>query len=467
MNLSGTAGNDTLSGGTGDDTLDGGSGDDALNGGLGNDLYRYTLGSGNDVITDTGGVDTLELADPLFLFSGWNAYRSSNDLVFDFFGQGQITVKDQFLAAPIIDALALPGNSGPLTFSNSLIGNAGNDVLIGSASGEAIDGGGGDDLIFGNGGNDTLSGGDGDDELLGGSGDDFLYGGAGDDSFDGQGGQSYIDGGDDWDEVAYSHEPGGVSVNLSGTTQNLAGHVLADGRVLHADGITEDTLVSIEGISGTNFADAFYGGARGSHDSFTGLAGNDTIVGGTDANSWVNVANWDAPQGIIVNLSDASIAVGGVTVASRTERDGHGDTDTFVLSAGAIGVEGSVHDDYIRGRDDAGTWSDGYAGDDTIEGGAFWDTASYDDDPSEGGIYGAIVNLSASSITVSGVTAHAGSVTVAAHQARDCFGDTDTLIGIEEAWGSDFNDYLVGSSSIDSLVGREGNDTQGLRTRIA
>lgn len=66
MNLSGTAGNDTLSGGTGDDTLDGGSGDDALNGGLGNDLYRYTLGSGNDVITDTGGVDTLELADPFF-----------------------------------------------------------------------------------------------------------------------------------------------------------------------------------------------------------------------------------------------------------------------------------------------------------------------------------------------------------------------------------------------------------------
>jgi [FeFe] hydrogenase H-cluster maturation GTPase HydF len=49
----------TYNGSPGNDTLVGSVGniDDVLNGFLGNDLYRYTIGYGNDVITDTGGVD--------------------------------------------------------------------------------------------------------------------------------------------------------------------------------------------------------------------------------------------------------------------------------------------------------------------------------------------------------------------------------------------------------------------------
>jgi Ca2+-binding RTX toxin-like protein len=448
----GTNGNDTLNG------SEGGNVNDVLNGKLGDDLYRYTLGSGNDLITDTGGVDTIELDDPLGLFKGWTVYRSSNDMVIDFYGQGRITVKDQFLTAPVIENLAFSNGSQPLTFSNLLTGSAGEDVLVGTSSGEAINGGDGDDLIFGNEGNDTLSGGDGDDELYGGSGDDILYGGAGDDTFDGQGGLSVINGGDGHDEVAYSLEAGRVIINLSGFVQNVSGHLLFSGRVLHADGLTEDTLISIESVTGTPFADVFYASST-SYSSFTGMAGNDTIVGGTMQGSWLGVNNWDSAQGIIVNLSNASITVGGVTVASKTARDGHGDTDTFILSAGGIDIDGSDHDDYIRGRDDAGIWIDGNAGNDTLEGGIFVDTVSYHEDPEEGGVYGAIVNLSASSITVTGVTGHAGSVTVAAHQARDCFGDTDTLISIERVQASDFDDYLVGSSGNDWLDGSEGNDT--------
>jgi Ca2+-binding RTX toxin-like protein len=442
------------------DTLDGSLGgnvDDVLTGGLGNDLYLYALGTGNDVITDTGGVDTLQLDDPNGLYRGWNFYRSGNHLVIDFFGQGQITVTDQYLGAPMVENLGFQDGGTPFVFSNSLAGSPGNDVLIGTASGESIDGGGGDDLIFGNEGNDTLYGGDGDDDISGGSGNDFLYGGDGDDNFDGQGGQSIIDGGGGNDEVEYLLEPAGVVINLSGATQNISGHLLADGRALHADGVTEDTLTSIEGATGSNSADVFYGGAG--YRSFNGGPGNDTIVGGTNASSWVFVDHWDVPQGVIVNLSNAGITVMGVSVASQTERDGHGDTDTFVLAAGGIGVNGSVHNDYIRGRDGSGTWMDGHAGNDTLEGGAATDTAGYSDDQEEGGIYGAIVNLSAASITVAGVTGRAGNVTVGANQARDCYDGTDTLISIENAGGSDFNDYLVGSSGANSLGGNRGNDT--------
>jgi Ca2+-binding RTX toxin-like protein len=229
------------------------------------------------------------------------------------------------------------------------------------------------------------------------------------------------------------------------------------GRVLHADGITEDTLISIEDVGGTQFADVFYGGSG--YREFAGMAGNDTIVGGTDANSWVDVDNEDGPLAVIVNLSNTSITVGGVTVASKTARDSHGDVDTFVLSAGRLGIGGSDHDDYIRGRDDAGTWIDAEAGNDTIQGGAFWDTAEYGADPDEGAIYGATVNLSASSVTVAGVTGYAASVTVAANQARDCSGDTDTLTSIEGVSGSEFNDYLAGSSDANWLNGVEGDDT--------
>jgi hypothetical protein len=90
---------------------------------------------------------------------------------------------------------------------------------------------------------------------------------------------SMVADGDD-DGVEYSLESGGVTINLSGVTQNVSGYLLADGRVLHADGVTEDTLTSIEDVHGTRFADVFYGGSG--YRSFKGLEGNDTIVGGTD-----------------------------------------------------------------------------------------------------------------------------------------------------------------------------------------
>ena len=75
--INGTGGKDILDGSTG------GNVDDVLNGGLGDDVYRYSLGSGNDVITDTGGTDAILLRNvgSFYFDFGWNMYRSGSDLV--------------------------------------------------------------------------------------------------------------------------------------------------------------------------------------------------------------------------------------------------------------------------------------------------------------------------------------------------------------------------------------------------
>jgi Ca2+-binding RTX toxin-like protein len=79
----GTPGNDVIAGGAGEDTVVGGLGDDTLSGGGGADTFLYTVGDGNDTITDfergddrlvllgvtgvslvsNGGVATVTLAD--------------------------------------------------------------------------------------------------------------------------------------------------------------------------------------------------------------------------------------------------------------------------------------------------------------------------------------------------------------------------------------------------------------------
>ncbi|MEI7840313.1 MAG: hypothetical protein WCJ11_07430 [Methylococcaceae bacterium] len=57
-----TAGaDDLLLGGTDNDTLDGGAGNDTMQGEAGNDIYYFGAGSGNDVIIDVEGNDTLIL----------------------------------------------------------------------------------------------------------------------------------------------------------------------------------------------------------------------------------------------------------------------------------------------------------------------------------------------------------------------------------------------------------------------
>jgi Ca2+-binding RTX toxin-like protein len=455
----GTTGNDTLNGSLG------GNVDDVLNGDLGDDLYQYTLGSGNDVINDTGGIDTVQLGDPLHLFTGWNFYRSGNDLVMDFYGQGRVTVTDQFLLGlPVVEVLGFSDGGTPYSFSNSLTGTAANDVLIGTASAETITGNGGDDLIFGHGGNDTLFGGDGDDELSGGAGNNTIDGGAG-----------------GRDAVSYDDAPAGVTVSLATAGPQATG------------GSGTDTLVSIENLIGSGFNDSLIGnagnnvldGGAGS-DFLNGGVGTDTMLGGDGTDSYCVDHASD-----LVTESNGSLATGGndivysylsaYTLSANVERlrlmlggasnatgngldnilyagdgnnvlDGVAGTDTVsyafsttgvtlsLATAGAQATGGSASDTLISIENLIGSgFNDnltGNAGDNVLDGAAGTDTVTY-------ALAGAGVTVS---LTTAGAQATGGS-------------GSDTLISIENLTGSGFDDSLIGNAGNNVLDGGVGNDT--------
>ena len=103
------------------------------------------------------------------------------------------------------------------------------------------------DTIMGNAGNDILIGGGGNDRLEGGAGDDTLKGGTGNDTLDGGSGNDTLN---------------GVSGNAN-------------------DGLGNDTLVNIENLVGSAYADRLTG--DGLANRLDGGAGNDTLNGGAGA----------------------------------------------------------------------------------------------------------------------------------------------------------------------------------------
>ncbi|MEO8470196.1 MAG: signal peptidase I [Chloroflexota bacterium] len=98
-----------------------------------------------------------------------------------------------------------PPECAGMTFSQVIVGTAGDDVIDAGNGGDLVFGLGGNDTINGGNGKDCLVGSDGNDILIGGNGKDVLLGGAGDDTLYGGGrgvviqggnGNDLIDGGD-------------------------------------------------------------------------------------------------------------------------------------------------------------------------------------------------------------------------------------------------------------------------------
>jgi Ca2+-binding RTX toxin-like protein len=121
------------------------------------------------------------------------------------------------------------------------------------------------------GNNDPLTGQSGQDLILGYGGNDVLVGGTGADT---------LDGGAGTDIVSYSGSSAAISADLEGKT-------------VVADGVT-DSLISIEGVRGSAFADTLQGssgddvleGGAG-NDLLNGLGGADRMVGGTGNDIYV------------------------------------------------------------------------------------------------------------------------------------------------------------------------------------
>lgn len=78
--LQGTEEDDILNGDAGADSMFGGLGNDILNGGTGNDTYFFNPGEGSDIITEAGGLDSIEV-NASIAFGDITFTRYGDDLV--------------------------------------------------------------------------------------------------------------------------------------------------------------------------------------------------------------------------------------------------------------------------------------------------------------------------------------------------------------------------------------------------
>jgi len=344
--LLGLAGDDTLDGGDGNDGLEGGDGNDALNGGNGND--RFIGGAGSD--TQSGGA-----GDDIF-FGGTGA-----DSMDGGDGTDLLTYEN---ATAGVSALMAGGGAGANDSQGDTYANIEN--LIGSAFGDTLGGNALNNYLYGRVGNDTLSGGGGEDHLLGGLGADAL---------DGSGGYAYAD---------YSEATAGVSAYL---TWAAGGSGEAAG----------DTFVSIEGLTGSAYADV--------------LSGNevDNTVQAGDGNDWL---------------------------FGREGQDAlYGGNGNDVLSGGS----GSTVNNF---------------GGDLLDGGAGIDVAYYRDAPST------VFSVAQVGNKLGMVDGRSYGISIDIANGANNFGEAvgDVLVNVENIWGSRFDDVIRGDDNGGQIYGFEGND---------
>ena len=264
----------------------GGAGDDIITGGLGRD----TLDGG-------GGNDTVNYADKTVGMAV--ALNGGSDSIVTVAGVAEDTIRsfEHVTGGSGNDVLTGDGNA------NRLLGGAGNDILRGGSGNDVMDGGAGVDtadyadrtvsvvavlngatgslVIVGGVGEDTitniecLTGGTANDTLTGSSGDNTLAGGNGNDVLRGGLGRDFLDGGFGVDTADYSDKSLAVRVALNGTTNAS----------VTVGTVVEDTLVSIENVTGGTGNDVIVGDMNA--NVLNGGFGTDTLTGGAGADTFV------------------------------------------------------------------------------------------------------------------------------------------------------------------------------------
>ena len=310
----------------------------------------------------------------------------------------------------------LHGGSG----NDQLHGRAGDDLLYGENGSDYIYGGSGVDTAYGGSGSDYIEGGSGDDSLFGGNGHDEIIGGSGDDTIYGDSGNDQLTGNSGNDTIF-----GGTGADI---IEGGGGDDVIDG------GSSQDT------INGGSGADTIDGGSAS--DTINGGSGADIIDGGSgydiiNGGSGADIIDGGSGHDTIIGGSDADTINGGS--GSDTIKGGSG-ADIIYGGSGSDDITGGSGDDYINGGSGRDVLHGG-SGNDTFITGSGRDT----------------VNGSSGSDTVSYAETTSG-VNIDLHGKRTTGGDSDTLLSIENAIGSDFADYIKGTGGDNELAGGAGND---------
>ena len=376
--LYGEDGDDKLYGGASDDLLDGGIGNDILDGGAGNDVYVFGRGYGYDTIsssdTTVGKRDVVRLIGLTLAeveFSTVKNGSSYYNLIIRIKDTGEtLTVANAIYSSTSrnnysIEAIEF-GDGTTLGWAE--LETSGLLTVYGTEAAETMDASRLGSTMYGYGGNDRLNGGAGDDRLFGGNDNDALYGNAGIDFLDGGAGNDTLDGGAGSDIYVFGRGYGNDTISSSDATVGkrdvvrLLGLTLADvelvtvknGSYYHNLVIrikdTGETLTVLNAI--------YYTTARNNYSIEAIEFGDGSVL------EWADLES----SGLL--MMAGTEAVDSLT-ASRlgTSMYGYAGNDTLAGGAGHDILYGGEGNDTMNGN--AGNdILDGGAGNDTLNGGA-------------------------------------------------------------------------------------------------
>ena len=299
--------------------------------------------------------------------------------------------------------------------------------------------------LLGGGGADTLDGGDGNDTLRGGTGDDRMEGGNGTDT-------AFLI---DWNGNAPSFLTSYRGTITLGEGDAVGTAVLQKStlnfitRTTTTTTIETDTLLTVENVVGSDFADTITGNSAA--NTLEGRDGNDVLDGGKgsdilDGGNGLDTAVFSGSP-LFANASVVASLETGAAIVTRILPSIGLIRPTFTTEADTlVGIEnltGTSGHDSLTGNSEANILSGGSGNDtlaglggaDTLTGGDGLDTVEY-----RASSAGVTVNLATS--TVSG---------------GDAAGDR--ISSIENVSGSDAGDTIIGSAASNVLNGNDGRDT--------
>ncbi|MCY4210815.1 MAG: FG-GAP-like repeat-containing protein [Gammaproteobacteria bacterium] len=374
------------------------------------------------------------------------------------------------------------------TWIENAVAGSGDDVLAGNAVANDLRGRDGNDRIWGSGGDDILEGGAGADRLNGGAGldwaayrdsdaavtinltegivqgghaegdvlieienligsahDDVLVGDDAANRLEGGGGADRLDGGAGEDWASYQWSDGGVRVDL------------AEGTGVGGDA-QGDVITNVENLAGSGFNDVLRGDDNvnrieggGGSDRLWGVGGDDVLAGG-EGDDWLvgSVGGDQLDGGAGLDGLSYELSAAGVTVdlEEGTSTGGYAQGDVIV---DIEHVMGSAYQDTLTGDSGGnelyGLGDDdvllGSGGDDSLEGGAGADRLEGGD-----GLDWTVYLTSDAGVTIN----------LADNTAAGGHAGGDTLKGIENITGSEYQDVLTGDSGPNKLHGAGAND---------